>query len=187
MAFPPRQAYKHGYKITEKYDKFTDRTTAEMPYLWSDIDGSDHIQKYVLTPRFSYPGKSLPTSTDSLLVELVFDTEINAGRDKRTGDLDREMPFGEPEKRQLIFLLDGRDRIALGAGVHEGKTSQGLLTADFSRNLQEKITYRVGVADFLRIVNAQTVEARFGQKLFKLDKPKQREGLRDLASRMGPP
>jgi hypothetical protein len=186
LAFPPRQSYKHGYKITEKYDKFTDRTTAELPYLWSDVDGSDHVQKYALTPRVSYPGQHLPASADSLLVQLVFETEINADRDARTGDLDRDMPFGEPEKRQLIFLLDDRDRIDLGTGAHEAKTSQGFLTSGFSRNLEERITYRVQVGDFLRIVNAQTVEARLGQKAFKLDKPKQREGLRDLASRMGP-
>jgi hypothetical protein len=187
LTFPARQQYKHGYKIREMYDKFADRTTAEMPDFWWDVDGSEHMQSYTLTPRFSYRGQQLPASADSLLVQLVFETELKAHRDKRTGDLDRVMPFRDPEKRQLIFLLNGGERIDLGSGTHDEKTSQGLLTEDFSRTLEEKITYPVPVGDFLRIVNAQTVEARFGQKVFKLDKPKQREGLRDLASRMRTP
>lgn len=92
---PTRQAYKHGYTIRETFDRFENRTTVELPYLWSDVDGSDHVQTYVMTPRFSYPGQSLPASLDSVAVQIVFDTELEAERDKRTGELDREMPFAE--------------------------------------------------------------------------------------------
>lgn len=61
------------------------------------------------------------------------------------------------------------------------------MTSEFSRTLVEKIIYVIPLGEFLHLVNAQTVEARFGQKDFKLDKPKQREGLRHLASRLRGP
>jgi hypothetical protein len=61
--------------------------------VWFDLVGMEKQTFYWMTRRFSFPGTEPPASPDSLRVKVVMLVEMKAGRDPRSGELDRHSPL----------------------------------------------------------------------------------------------
>lgn len=84
--------------------------------------------------------------------------------------------FQYQNANDVIFLLDGRDRLRFDI-ERDSRVQSGYVL--------EFLTSYLGLYDFLRIVNAKTVEVQLFITTFSLT-PMQQEALRDFASRMKP-
>lgn len=189
VELPALNKYDHGYKIKTIYDKFEDKTTTSLDKLWEDEDGFTNVSKYSLTPRFWYEGSGTPPSLDKIHFELFLKASVEVGKEGTNGQLDQLYKFKDEEDRKLVFLVDGKTRISAGSGEHDAglsKRNAGSELLGMDRKIEEKVVYSMPISDWVTIVNGALVEARFGKKAFKIDKPKTFAALKDFTSRMRP-
>ncbi len=157
-AIPARGEYQHNGAITEKYDRFDKRTGVHL------ITASDALARRGrgggLTVYYSYPGE---TPTPPSIVNIGF-MSIND-------------TWEFLSCYSLAFLVNDTDTISTDS-THDGDVLDG-------GKVGEIVTADLALDDFLRLVNAQKLEAKLCNDEFVLTDA-QMASLRDVASRMQP-
>jgi hypothetical protein len=154
---PPRGKYKHSKKIVEKYDRFKDRTVV---FLYGLTVKGGFSRSVGMATIFNSPGHTVQMPQ---YVEVFF---TSASRQWQIGG-----------DRGLIILADGA-RYDYG----QTKLTDVYISGDI---IVDGMDVHIPTPDFLKIINAKTVEMRLGDAEFKLA-PDHMEALRDFASRMNP-
>jgi hypothetical protein len=155
LQFPERKQYSHPYTINTTYDKFQNVTLVSL---------EPNVAEFNPTPKsvsafFLFSGTVLTVPST---VSLTFISKSTDWQFLRNHD--------------LMMLLNGKERLSFPS-TQDGRVGKGYVI--------EFIDIQVTVAEFLRIVSAETIEVQIFNASFALSLA-QREALRDLASRMNP-
>lgn len=141
-----------SFAQTARYDKFKDIT-----FISADEARIGHVR---MEAKALHPGEKLVKSGD-LQCYLVFRSSSRSWLFLRS--------------RDLIFLADG-ERIALGAGSHDGDVSSARYN---SVGVTERMIYTITRADLEKLVAAKSLEMKLGYLEAKLEE-KDKKGMQEI-------
>lgn len=152
-SIPFRFPYLHSYTVKEQFDRFTGKTEVSLEPDYSEMDS---LRQGSLWVYYSYDGQT--PSVPPIIAFALWSMNDN---------------WEYLNCHSLKLLVDDTP-MSLDAD-HLGEVMSG--------SVSETVIAKVGVRDFLTIVNAKTVEGRLCNTEFKLS-AEQQNALKDVASRM---